>query len=567
MTAVRLAPISLRAKIMAIIVGGAIVPLALIGAWLTASGARSGRELLRRELDASLLQLTDRIRDRWERRSAEIELLANNESARRLLASHRQDTETTTYLEEVAGALSSSIREFTYRDVTGRARWSSGDAATRSTSALDARRGFIGIGGYEAIFVRRGVVDSAGRSLGSVDARILLSALLPTDSLQLIVAGAALRIRDREHGETIGGQLEPDDGATFVSTRSSLNDPPLDFELIASDARYVQPFARAARLGLGFLLGVSVLVMALTAFLTRRLTGALEQMVDAAGAVAAGDLDRTVTGRGGAEVSRLAAAFNTMTESLRLTLRQLSQREALAAVGEFAASISHEVRNALTAVRLDLQRLSERLTVPADRTLVRRLLGNVQRLDSIVTGSLRIARTDPATMRPVVLEGVVRAAITAAEPTFVETVSRVELDSPDADVIRLRADPAALEHMLLNLLMNAAQAMTAGGVARVAISRVDGHAVVRIADTGRGIPAEILPRLGERFFSSRPGGTGLGFAIARQIAVAHGGDVRVTKTGTTGTEVEVLLAIASCERQDKGEGRRDAAPTATLGAL
>ena len=114
-----------------------------------------------------------------------------------------------------------------------------------------------------------------------------------------------------------------------------------------------------------------------------------------------------------------------MTESLRRTLRQLSRREALAAVGQFAASMSHEVRNALTGVRLDLQRLHERSpTDSADRPLTARALRNVQRLDPIVTGSLRIARTDPETMRPVVIESVVRASIIAAESAFRERLAR-----------------------------------------------------------------------------------------------------------------------------------------------
>ena len=99
----------------------------------------------------------------------------------------------------------------------------------------------------------------------------------------------------------------------------------------------------------------------------------------------------------------------------------------------------------------------------------------------------------------------------------------------------------ALEQMLLNLLINAAQAMVPGGIARVSID-VDGETVVvRVADDGPGIPPETLARLGEAFFSSRPEGTGLGFAIARQIAAAHGGDVCVESTGPTGTVVRVTL--------------------------
>ena len=92
-----------------------------------------------------------------------------------------------------------------------------------------------------------------------------------------------------------------------MSSRASLVDPPFDLELVASDARYVQPFVRAARLGFVSLLAVSALAVLLTTFLVRRLTSALEQMADAAGAIAAGDLERVVEQRGDDEVARLAA--------------------------------------------------------------------------------------------------------------------------------------------------------------------------------------------------------------------------------------------------------------------
>jgi len=95
--------------------------------------------------------------------------------------------------------------------------------------------------------------------------------------------------------------------------------------------------------------------------------------------------------------------------------------------------------------------------------------------------------------------------------------------------------------LFLNLLMNAAHAMPNGGLARISIEPLEPAVVVRIADTGCGIQPDHLARLGEPFYSSKPNGTGLGFPIARQIAIAHGGDVRIVATGNSGTTVEVTL--------------------------
>ena len=534
----------LRARIMAIVVGGAILPLALIGAWLTASAARSGRALLQTELDSSLAEVSERIIDRWQYRDAELALLANNEPAHRLLTRSTIDTDATRYLEELARTLRPAIREFSYRDPRGQVLWSSARAAPSADPTALGFRSMPGIDANEAFLVKRPVLDSAGVLLGAVEARVLASAILPTDSLRLIVAGAALEIHNRESDEWIGRPTSTDDASLAASSRR-VERPALDLRLAASDARYVQPFARAARLGLFFLLLVAGLALALTTFLTRRVTRSLEELVDAAGAVASGNLERSVPRHSDDEVGRLTTAFNAMTESLRRTLAELSQREALAAVGRFAATMSHEVRNALTSVRLDVQRLHERLPEADDRALAKRALRNVRRLDSIVTGSLRIARFNPETMRPIVIEGVIRAAMTAAEPVFLESSAEVRLAVREGDRERVRGDAGALEQLFLNLLMNAAQAMPNGGLARISIARVDSSVVVGIADTGCGIQPDQLARLGEPFSSSKQNGTGLGLPIARQIAMAHGGDVRIVGTGTTGTTVEVVLPCSS----------------------
>src|SRR4029077_18278582 len=109
--------------------------------------------------------------------------------------------------------------------------------------------------------------------------------------------------------------------------------------------------------------------------------------------VAGGDLSRRVETAGPAELERLAAAVNAMTDSLRTLISELSERRALAAVGEFAAALAHEVRNALTAIQIDLERVDERTEDAKNRTLIDRTLVHVRRLDAAVTGSLRIARS------------------------------------------------------------------------------------------------------------------------------------------------------------------------------
>src|SRR5204862_2753600 len=122
-------------------------------------------------------------------------------------------------------------------------------------------------------------------------------------------------------------------GEGWLAVRRSIADPPIDLVVAAPRRRYVTPFQSATRTGVGAVMVVSLFAILLAAYLTRRVTASLEALADAATAVAGGELDRRVDANGTVEVQRVAAAFNSMTESLRVTLGALSQRQALAAVG------------------------------------------------------------------------------------------------------------------------------------------------------------------------------------------------------------------------------------------
>ena len=124
------------------------------------------------------------------------------------------------------------------------------------------------------------------------------------------------------------------------------------------------------------------------------------------------------------EVGRVARAFNSMSASLRHTLDQLAERQSLAAVGEFAATLAHEVRNPLTAIRIDLQRLEEKLPDdPALRAPAVSCAADLDRLDATVTGALRVARSGQATLGRIDLRDPLRAAIHDVLPEIDNRVS------------------------------------------------------------------------------------------------------------------------------------------------
>jgi signal transduction histidine kinase len=235
-----------------------------------------------------------------------------------------------------------------------------------------------------------------------------------------------------------------------------------------------------------------------------------------------------------------------MTESLRRTLRELSQRQALAAVGEFAASLAHEVRNPLTSIRLDLQRVEEKLPDESDaRDLLGRALGEIERVDRSVTGALRVARSGRITHEPVDVRQPLEAALHSAEPEFKARNARLEPAQFGEEPISVKGEAAALEQLFLNLLLNAAQALDPGERAGVELNADAGEALISVWDTGSGIAPDDLEKVFKPFYSTRPEGTGLGLAIAQRIAVAHGGDLSIESTPGSGTTVRVRLPLGA----------------------
>jgi signal transduction histidine kinase len=278
------------------------------------------------------------------------------------------------------------------------------------------------------------------------------------------------------------------------------------------------------------------------------MTRSLSDLAHAADAVRGGDLGARVPGGGPDEVGRVAEAFNEMTQSLRRTLTELSQREALARVGSFAAELAHEVRNPLTSIKLDLQHVEERLPEGSElREVQRGALDEIGRLDRTVSGVLQIARSGRISLDAVDVRDSLLAAARAVEPLVREAGATLRAELGAAPLI-VRGASSELQQLFTNLMVNAAQAIRPGGSIE-ARAWLDGESViVVIEDDGRGIPSEHLARVREPFYSTRPEGTGLGLAIADRIAAAHRAAMTIESEPGRGTSVEVRFAADETSR-------------------
>jgi signal transduction histidine kinase len=555
--------LTLRTKFLLIVLGGAVLPLAVVGLWLTGSASRSGRALLRTQLDAAVGALASDANDKWLARSGELQLLASNTVIQTMMSAPTQTASPadSAYLGRLMAEFGLAIPSVRYVDARGRVRWSYDDTRTTARSGVPQLRASIDDArppeqsradapeSLPTVFpVDIPVRSESGLTLGTLHARVRLSTVLRPDSARSAVPGAVLQVLDAS-GALVSSPLIP---PGLVDARAADSwevvtralDAPLRLMLAGPVAPFVQPFERAARAGLGVLMGVALTALFVSAVLTTRVMRSVERMAIIAESVAGGDLHGRVEVTGRDEIGRLAASFNAMTESLRRTLAELSQQRAMAAVGEFAASLSHEVRNALTAMRIDLQHATRQLPPDSSATpLVARTLESVRRLDSTVTGALRLARSGHAQEARIELTALLRRAMASAEPTFAASSATLEPLSIGSEVVYMDGDASALEQLFLNLMMNAGQALRPGGRTVVDLCVQREAIVVRIADNGPGLPPGAVAEASPMLFSTKPDGTGLGLPIARRIAAALGGSLVLADGETGGVVATVTLPL------------------------
>ena len=236
-----------------------------------------------------------------------------------------------------------------------------------------------------------------------------------------------------------------------------------------------------------------------------------------------GRLDRRLAvPRSGDEIGRLVATVNTMLERLEVAFNV--QRR-------FVADASHELRTPLTTIRgnLDLIKRSENTLSPEMRDALEDVVGEAERMTRLVQGLLALARADAGLVlarEEVRLDQIVRAVHRECQGV----TERVSVRLGRVEPTQVMGDRDALKQLLLILVDNALK-YTDSGTIMISLEHQYGKAVLAVSDTGRGIAAEDLPHIFERFYRAptarSSGGTGLGLSIAEWIASEHGGVVRV----------------------------------------
>jgi PAS domain S-box-containing protein len=239
-------------------------------------------------------------------------------------------------------------------------------------------------------------------------------------------------------------------------------------------------------------------------------------------------------------VSQDLTPIRRAQEALATAQRENAHRERLAALGELAAVVAHEVRNPLGAIFNSLASLRRAQPAAEGSTA---LLGVIEeeasRINRIVVELLDFARPYELKLVDTSLEELASAALAGALRTH-PTPEKVRVSTRmDPSIPTVKVDSELVELAVMNILVNALQAMPDGGDLQLSVQKVhtsEGHwAQVSVADTGRGIPEKLLARVFEPFFTTRATGTGLGLAIVKRIADGHGARVEVTSAPGQGT--------------------------------
>jgi signal transduction histidine kinase len=240
---------------------------------------------------------------------------------------------------------------------------------------------------------------------------------------------------------------------------------------------------------------------------------------------------------------RLGALVTLRDTTIRAELEdQLDVATRLAAIGRLTSGVAHEVKNPLNAMILQVEILKSKLAAESHTVepQLEILSSEIRRLDRVVKTFLDFTRPVELRFVSTDIAALVREVVSLAEPQAKQNNVRLVIE-PDGATATARVDRDLMKQALLNLVLNGCQAMPSGGELRVRVQPQPGRLELEIADQGTGIPEAIRPRIFTLFYTTKPGGTGVGLAMTSRIVQLHNGSIDFASEENRGTTFRVVL--------------------------
>ena len=300
------------------------------------------------------------------------------------------------------------------------------------------------------------------------------------------------------------------------------------------------------------LLFTAIIGLILFGMVTRR----FQKMTKIVNEFANGNLDRRIEIDSYDEIGQLAAAFNQMADTIQNSIREISEKEQHRR--DLIANISHDLRSPLASIQGYLETIlmkDQQISDAQRKRMLETIFKNALQLNRLVNELFEFSKLDARQVQPQIepfsIAELTQDVILKFKPVADRRNIRLQLILPQTSLPLVLGDIGMIERALSNLIDNALNYTPPGGAVMVTVEKEDHKVCVRITDTGKGIPAEDLPHIFERFYrveksrtrQSEPSGAGLGLAITKKIIDAHNSRITVKSEPGKGTEFEFALPI------------------------
>ena len=387
--------------------------------------------------------------------------------------------------------------------------------------------------------------DLIGRLGRLLDADVVLlsatgmvGASTGSEDLNSALSGAASGFPDDDSARLIF--LDTTTGRWRASVRKlpAGRDDRFQFVSAAASLEPTSSAVREAALSLaGAMLVAALLSAGLASIFVRSITRPVEDLAQMANRISDGQRDVSAAINERNEIGVLATAFNDMAGRLAVFEQDLSETSRMSGLGDLAARMAHEIRNPMTAIKMQLQMLEERIAGP-DQKRIQTVLDEFRRLELIVDSSLTLGGAATINPAPTQIAATINEVAELLRPSFSHRNIELETHIDPLPLVAIDAD--RIKQVLLNLVNNAADELRAGGrISITAFTGNDAHLHISIADSGPGLQnAESV--------SSKPLGLGLGLKISREIVERHGGELRHNRSRELGgAEFTIRLPLTN----------------------